>query len=110
MLTICRNPEDGKPGYTTEFENLEFEHIVLTDGVTEIGDFAFSNNDTIKSVILPDGLTSIGLSAFNGCDNLSSVTIPESVTSIGERAFYNIQQIYYTGTAEGAPWGALKLN
>lgn len=110
VLTVCRNPDDNKLGYAHEFDNMQFEHIVFTDGVTEIGERVFSNNDIIKSVTLPDGLTSIGLSAFGYCDNLSSVTIPESVTYIGESAFYNIPQIYYNGSAEGAPWGALKLN
>ena len=40
-------------------------------------------------VVIPDGVTSIGDYAFSGCSGLTSVTIPESVTSIGERAFYN---------------------
>ena len=42
----------------------------------------------IKSLSLPNGLTSIGNYAFSGCASLTSVTIPNSVTSIGESAFY----------------------
>ena len=43
----------------------------------------------IKSVIIENGVTSIGGYAFYGCTGLTSVTIPDSVTSIGDSAFYN---------------------
>ena len=43
--------------------------------------------DKIQNVILPDGLTSIGAFAFWNCTSLTSITIPNSVTSIGESAF-----------------------
>ena len=36
---------------------------------------------------IPDGVTSIGDGAFSGCRSLTSVTIPSSVTSIGGSAF-----------------------
>lgn len=40
-------------------------------------------------LVIPDGVTSIGLYAFAYCDGLTSITIPGSITSIGERAFHN---------------------
>ena len=42
---------------------------------------------SILSVIISDGVTSIGESAFDGCSSLTSITIPNSVTSIGAWAF-----------------------
>lgn len=42
---------------------------------------------SIKSVVLPDGLTSIGSYAFYECSALESVTIPENVVRIGRSAF-----------------------
>ncbi len=45
--------------------------------------------NVIKTVNLSDGITSIGDYAFSGCIGLTSITIPEGVTSIGENAFYN---------------------
>ena len=41
----------------------------------------------IKAVIIEDGVTNIGSYAFYGCESLTSITIPDSVTSIGESAF-----------------------
>ena len=39
-------------------------------------------------LIIPDGVTEIGTFAFWGCKWLTSVTIPDSVTSIGNSAFW----------------------
>ena len=41
----------------------------------------------IESIVVPDGLTNIGAYAFQGC-KMVNFTIPESVTSIGKYAFY----------------------
>ncbi len=43
----------------------------------------------ITSVIIEDGVTNIGSYAFYSCKSLSNITIPESVSSIGSYAFYN---------------------
>ncbi len=45
------------------------------------------NGIEIKDLVIPDGVTSIGNFAFGGCSGFSSVTIPNSVTSIGVDAF-----------------------
>ena len=45
------------------------------------------NSDLITSVVIEEGITSIGNYAFYGYDHLTSVTIPSSVKSIGEGAF-----------------------
>ena len=61
--------------------------VIFPEGVTSIGNFAFSWCSGLTSVTIPDGVTSIGEHAFLGCSSLSSVTIPDGVTSIGDRAF-----------------------
>ena len=43
----------------------------------------------IKKVLIKQGVTGIGEWAFGYCRNLFSITLPESVTSIGDRAFRN---------------------
>ncbi len=61
--------------------------LVIPDGVTSIGDYAFYAYYQLTSVTIPDSVTSIGDSAFSECRSLTSVTIPDSVTSIGDSAF-----------------------
>ena len=67
--------------------------IVIKDGVTSIGNYAFWDSSSLVSVTIPNSVTSIGNSAFSGCSGLTSVTIPNSVTSIGESAFFNCQKL-----------------
>ena len=50
-------------------------------------------NTEITKLVIPDGVTSIGDYAFSCCWGLTSVTIPNSVTSIGSRAFENCQRL-----------------
>ena len=57
----------------------------------------------VKSVIIEDGVTSIGTYAFSYLPNLTTINIPESVTKIDDSAFMksdNIESIYYSGTHE----------
>ena len=59
----------------------------IPNGVTSIGDDAFSYQDGLSSVTIPNSITSIGSGAFYNCKGLTSVTIPGSVTSIDSSAF-----------------------
>ena len=61
--------------------------------ITGSGAMSYESNpwydlrDQITSIVLPNGLTSIGDGAFSDCTGLTSVTIPASVEWIGEGAF-----------------------
>ena len=63
------------------------ESISIPDSVTSIGDHGFTWCRAIKSINLPDSVTRIGAYAFFICSSLESINIPDSVTSIGECAF-----------------------
>ena len=61
--------------------------LVIPDGVTEIGNYAFTECIDIIGITIPDGVTIIGKYAFSGCDSLTKVIGGDDVTSIGECAF-----------------------
>ena len=69
------------------YHNSKVKKIVIEDGVTSIGEWAFYSSG-LNSVTIPDSVTSIGSHAFYDCSSLTSITIPNSVTSIGEGAFH----------------------
>ncbi len=61
--------------------------------MSNINDFVIENG-VLKEykgqggdVVIPEGVTSIGAWAFKYCSSLASVVIPEGVTSIGDEAF-----------------------
>jgi len=69
-------------------EKLSVKEVVIEDGITSIGDYAFADFSNLESVTIPDTVTSIGNSSFNNCDRLNLITLPDKVTEIGNSAFY----------------------
>ncbi len=74
----------GAPWYSRFYE---IKKVIIKDGVTNIGENAFSHYTALTSVEIPNSVTSIGESAFFLCTSLTSVTIGNSLTRIGNRAF-----------------------
>ena len=63
--------------------------ITIPDGVTSIGNYALYNCNSLASITIPDGVTSIGYNVFSNCTSLASITIPDGVTSIGDYTLAN---------------------
>lgn len=68
------------------------KHYIIGESVKEIGEYAFIDS-AIESVILSEGLTRIGQRAFSGCAKLKSINLPNSTISIGEYAFWNCKEL-----------------
>lgn len=98
--------EDAFAGYE---EPSKLTSVVISDGITTIGSYAFAFNESLVEITIPDsvtrigraalkecgfssirlpsGLTSINNEMFTGCANLTEVIFPEGLTTIGESAF-----------------------
>ncbi len=68
-------------------ENESVKQVIIGDGVTTIGEWAFSYCRALTSITIPNSVTTIGDNAFESCSSLTSITIPNSVTTIGDYAF-----------------------
>lgn len=78
-------------------------HVDIADSVISIGWDAFCNCTKLTSITIPDSVTTIDLEAFKNCSSLTSITIPGSVTSIGPYVFdgcTSLNDISYSGTSE----------
>lgn len=65
----------------------QIQSVVVDEGVTQIGNYAFYQCKLLTSVSLLSSLTSIGEAAFSTCLNLPTINFPENLKSIGEFAF-----------------------
>ena len=71
----------------------DYEEVIVPEGVSQIGEKAFSGREDIVDVILPNSISGIGNWAFSGCVNLSGINMPESLTSIGDKAFWGCESL-----------------
>lgn len=75
--------------------NNDISFVVVSEGITSVGEYLFGNCQNMKRITLPTTLKTIGDSAFmqgdgyvNTVYGLSEITIPSGVTSIGGSAFW----------------------
>lgn len=75
----------GSPFY----ENGEIKKLVVSEGITEIGNSLFDHCRNIAAVSFPNTLTRIGKRAFFAYADgeLAALEFPSSVTTIGDEAF-----------------------
>lgn len=99
--------------YWANFDEETSVNIQLNEGLTSIGDYAFSNIGYLREMELPDSLLTLGKAAFSStslesmtisskvtvipdslfkdCLYLETMILPEGITEIGEWAFYDTQ-------------------
>ncbi len=67
--------------------------LVIEEGVTNVGPYAFMNCVNLKDVSLPRSVKVLDIHAFDGCSSLRFLTIPTGVKQIREAAL-NSTQLY----------------
>jgi hypothetical protein len=69
------------------FAGTGIEEIDLPDGVTKLGQYAFSRCSRLKALDLSSSLETIEINAFEDCTSLESITIPKKVRDVSWWAF-----------------------
>ena len=64
------------------------EKLTLKEGITTIGNRAFTGCSSLTSITIPNSVTTIDNWALSSCSSLTTITIPNSVTTIGEYTFW----------------------
>ncbi len=71
----------------------EIDTIVIGEGITSIGEGAFTAFRLLKTVSLPETLSVIGASAFLSCEGLENITLPNRVIEIHGGAFVGCENL-----------------
>ena len=88
------------------FMSYDLKSLVISEGITTIGERAFYKCAQLESVKLPNTLETILDYAFANCENLKEIHIPENVKnlsehSIGYRKYTNVDPLKYEITIYG---------
>ena len=96
----------GKPVSTVEkIRSNHITKITLAEGITTIGNNAFSSSLVLEQINLPSTLTTINNNAFEKCPNLKNIFIPKNVTTVGETIGNdNLEMVFYLEGTEKSGW------
>lgn len=112
----------------TDSNKGKIESIVISDGISTFGGYAFRGCNNLRSIIIPDSVKTMTYASFYDCASLESlkipygvwyisgalcknctkltdVMIPETVRHIYEGAFYNCQDLRNVYIPEGEKYG-----
>ncbi|MCR5042614.1 MAG: leucine-rich repeat domain-containing protein [Bacteroidaceae bacterium] len=101
--------DSGSCGTNVTYSYVESTHTLTISGSGAMEDYQYyiqlpwcSYANAITTVVIEDGVTSIGNYAFYCCTGVTSIEIPASVTSIGDYAFFECTGLT-TVTFDGTP-------
>ena len=87
-----------RQGFYDQFGDQPLRHLIIGEGILEIGPAGFMECMELESVAFPESLQVIGRGAFEQCYNLKSLEFPDGLLILGIRAFYaceNVSQITF---------------
>ena len=99
VLTVASATSSGWCGNNVTW-TLDDDGLLTISGTGQMRSYGqnespFSIFNHIPKVVIENGVTSIGNYAFYGCSGLTSVEITDSVISIGDYAFYGCSGCYH---------------
>lgn len=86
-------PKSIKTIEADAFSGCWLEYINFGEGLTTIGESAFSGCKSLKSVVIPDNVQRIEGNAFRRCEGLESIDFGKGLNSIGREAFYSCKSL-----------------
>ena len=82
---------DTPAGEFTPWEKnfrTEVKHIIINDGITNIGMNAFYTIEKAEDIYIPQSVTVIKGGALQGCESIKELRLPNKLTNIGIKAFF----------------------
>lgn len=121
-LTISKTDDNAKEWKIADFEEYMMPwysirglvtDLVIEDGITDIGSYAFYSFTNLHSVIIPEDIASIGEYAFAHCTKMNTLEIVEAGPDleIERYAFYDCTSLENLGRSEapGIPTRVKKI-
>ncbi len=81
----------SRPAWYANYSSVQ--HVVLSEGITRVGNYAFYGFNKITDVSFPSTLRELGTGAFWNCSKLNNVVLPANLETLGGYAFYNCQAL-----------------
>ncbi len=71
----------------------EVEHVIINEGVTDIGKHAFLSFSKLQDVKIASTVEIIDVAAFEECKALAEITLPKGLKEFGEEAFFGCSSL-----------------
>ena len=92
------------PDFSRGYYPASLQEVVVLEGCTALGNYAFYECQSLQCVTLPEGLTSVGVRAFAECVSLVELRLPTTLTTLRENSFFGCVRL------ETLELGATALN
>lgn len=90
FLTQISFPSTLKSIGAYAFFNTALTEVTVPEGVTYIGEAAFSSCFSLKNAVIPGSVDTLSENLFGICPNLEEVTLGDGITSIKRDAFFRL--------------------